>query len=74
MFRKKSLPWIKWQLLGIIAGFILWYIVYMHVLDGSYRHNTAVTEHTERWFIYLASLKAALAHPLLGMGPMHLHA
>jgi hypothetical protein len=74
MFRKKSLPWIKWQLLGVIAGFILWYIVYMHVLDGSYRQNTAVTEHTERWFIYLASLKAALAHPLLGMGPMHLSA
>ncbi len=72
MFRKKSIPWIKWQLLGAIAGFILWYIIYMHVLDGSYRQNTAVTEHTERWFIYLASLKAALAHPLLGMGPMHL--
>ncbi len=44
----------------------------MHVLDGNYRQNTAITEHTERWFIYLASLKAALAHPLLGMGPMHL--
>jgi hypothetical protein len=72
MFRKKSLPWMKWQLLGLIAGFILWYIVYMYVLDGSYRQNTAITEHTERWFIYLASLKVALKHPLLGVGPMHL--
>jgi hypothetical protein len=71
MFRKKSLPWIKWQLLGIIAGFILWYLVYMFILSGGYR-NVAITEHTERWFIYLACLKTALSHPLLGIGPMHL--
>ena len=71
MFRKKSLPWLKWQLLGLIAGFILWYIIYMHVLDGDYR-SVAITAKTGRWFIYLSSLKTALAHPLLGTGPMHL--
>ena len=74
MFGKKAIPWIKWQAIALIIGIIIWYLIYMNLLDGSFRHDFEITEHTGRWVIYLSSLKLALSHPILGVGPMHLSA
>ena len=74
LFRRNSIPWLKWQLIGLIIGGALWYIMYVHLLSGNVRTHSdlAVTSHTERWYIYRACLFAAAQHPMLGMGPMQL--
>ena len=66
LYRRNSLPWLKWQLIALSIGAALWYVMYLHLFSGQTRASLAVTEHTERWYIYKACLIAALQHPLLG--------
>lgn len=70
--------WLKWQLAFALSGALLW-IVLFHALPAVL--SIATTPETgrfsefasvgARWRLWWLSVDAALAHPLLGLGPMH---
>ena len=70
--------WLRWQVVFALSGALLWALLF-HVLPawlsvpkaletGRFSDFASVGA---RWELWRLSVEAALAHPLLGLGPMH---
>ena len=76
IFRKRALPWLFFQGRTLLAGGILYFLMFYLRLQGSglelvsglsrFSRDSLVVGRLDMW---LASLNMALTHPLLGVGP-----
>jgi O-antigen ligase len=77
-FGAEGRRWLKWQLVFAVTGAMLWGLLFHGVPalltvtaapeTGRFSDFSSVGA---RWKLWRISVESALAHPLLGLGPMH---